>query len=550
MERQAVTVWLPSDLLEQVKRFQENCESFNGLVVEAVTREVQRRQALAAHQRIVARSAEVEMQTGVQPSSIALIHQLREAWRIAPTLLGAIFLAGCNVAGLNAGLMAAPSPEPVPEASLPQENPALVIAAPKAEATAAAEPWQSALNSGMSAALLAKHAVSYQDWELVATRWERAIASLEAIPPSAPNYADAQAKTNEYRQNQQVAQQRQQIRISAAPASPGASQPAASNSPTPSNSPAPGNSPAAPAPQGGSVSAPAASGSGAVSSRSPAAPDRSPRPTVAAAALNFCQSVQANPTGPSLQLSRIQFYRPPSTPFGFGSFMVDINPDKDYMIGCLTNNSRQPIIQVQIGYSRNTPGAGGFNYSSGSLSFPGEVIQPGATVPFRGPFGIDAGTSSLEIDGLAALNHRSELVNLVQQIQVPFRPTGAAPAAPQPFCTAGRSPQGNQPFSVSQIQLYRPPADPFDFAGQNRFYLVGCITNHGSQPLTDLNMTFSRGGAGLGFATVSLPGGAVPPGQTVHWRKAGDVEAGESPLTVEKISSNQGEITVEVTVSP
>lgn len=78
MERQAVTVRLPTDLLEQVKQFQENRESFNELVVEAVTREVQRRQALAAHQRIVARSAEVERQTGVQPSSIDLIRQLRE----------------------------------------------------------------------------------------------------------------------------------------------------------------------------------------------------------------------------------------------------------------------------------------------------------------------------------------------------------------------------------------------------------------------------------------------------------------------------------------
>ncbi|MGG6240050.1 YlcI/YnfO family protein [Nodosilinea sp. AN01ver1] len=78
MERQAVTVRLPTDLLEQIKRFQENRESFNELVIEAVTREVQRRQALAAHQRIVARSAEVESQTGVQPSSVELIRQLRE----------------------------------------------------------------------------------------------------------------------------------------------------------------------------------------------------------------------------------------------------------------------------------------------------------------------------------------------------------------------------------------------------------------------------------------------------------------------------------------
>jgi len=78
MERQAVTVRLPADLLKQAKRFQLNRESFNELVVEAVMREVQRRQALAAHQRIVARSAEVEEQTGIQPSSLELIRQMRE----------------------------------------------------------------------------------------------------------------------------------------------------------------------------------------------------------------------------------------------------------------------------------------------------------------------------------------------------------------------------------------------------------------------------------------------------------------------------------------
>lgn len=78
MERQAVTVRLPAALLEQAKQFQENRESFNELVVEAVKREVQRRQTLAAHQRIVARSAAIEQQTGVQPSSLELIRQLRE----------------------------------------------------------------------------------------------------------------------------------------------------------------------------------------------------------------------------------------------------------------------------------------------------------------------------------------------------------------------------------------------------------------------------------------------------------------------------------------
>jgi hypothetical protein len=40
--------------------------------------EVRRQKALAAHQRIVDRSAEVEAKTGIQPSSRELIRQLRE----------------------------------------------------------------------------------------------------------------------------------------------------------------------------------------------------------------------------------------------------------------------------------------------------------------------------------------------------------------------------------------------------------------------------------------------------------------------------------------
>jgi predicted CopG family antitoxin len=77
MEREAVTIRIPADLLEQAKQFREGGESFNEIVVEAIAREVRRRRSLAAHQRIVARSAEVEAKTGIQPSSVDLIRQLR-----------------------------------------------------------------------------------------------------------------------------------------------------------------------------------------------------------------------------------------------------------------------------------------------------------------------------------------------------------------------------------------------------------------------------------------------------------------------------------------
>lgn len=77
MEREAVTIRIPADLLEQARQFREGNESFNEMVVEASAREVRRRRSLAAHQRIVARSAEVEAKTGIQSSSMDLIRQLR-----------------------------------------------------------------------------------------------------------------------------------------------------------------------------------------------------------------------------------------------------------------------------------------------------------------------------------------------------------------------------------------------------------------------------------------------------------------------------------------
>ena len=77
MEREAVTIRIPADLLEQARQFREGGESFNEMVIEAIAREVRRWRSLAAHQRIVGRSAEVEAKTGIQPSSVDLIRQLR-----------------------------------------------------------------------------------------------------------------------------------------------------------------------------------------------------------------------------------------------------------------------------------------------------------------------------------------------------------------------------------------------------------------------------------------------------------------------------------------
>lgn len=79
MEREALTVRFPSDLLAKARKLKDDGESFNDLIVEALETEVKRRRGWAAHQRIIARSETIKAKTGIQPSSTDMIRSLREA---------------------------------------------------------------------------------------------------------------------------------------------------------------------------------------------------------------------------------------------------------------------------------------------------------------------------------------------------------------------------------------------------------------------------------------------------------------------------------------
>jgi hypothetical protein len=83
MEREAVTIRFPADLLVKAKKVKFANESLNDLVVEALEREVRHRRGWAAHQRIIARSETVKAKTGIQPTSGDLIRSFREGekWR-------------------------------------------------------------------------------------------------------------------------------------------------------------------------------------------------------------------------------------------------------------------------------------------------------------------------------------------------------------------------------------------------------------------------------------------------------------------------------------
>jgi ribosomal protein S27E len=69
------------------------------------------------------------------------------------------------------------------------------------------EAFRQAINTAGNAALLAQSAQTGQEWQQIATEWERAIALLRAVPPAHPNYSIAQQKVREYQRNLDYAKQ-------------------------------------------------------------------------------------------------------------------------------------------------------------------------------------------------------------------------------------------------------------------------------------------------------------------------------------------------------
>ncbi len=76
MDFTTITIQIPSDLLQQAREIEK--ESLDALVTEALSKEIKLRRAWEAHKTIIKIREEVKQKTGVHPSPIPLIHQLRE----------------------------------------------------------------------------------------------------------------------------------------------------------------------------------------------------------------------------------------------------------------------------------------------------------------------------------------------------------------------------------------------------------------------------------------------------------------------------------------
>jgi hypothetical protein len=104
---------------------------------------------------------------------------------------------------------------PTVSASSPSPSVAPTLS-PDSLSPSESERFQEALDTGMGAATITQSASSKDDWRLVINRWQAAIDLLKTVSKSSPNYATAQKKIAEYRQNLAYAQQ-QTNRVSPSP---------------------------------------------------------------------------------------------------------------------------------------------------------------------------------------------------------------------------------------------------------------------------------------------------------------------------------------------
>lgn len=125
------------------------------------------------------------------------------------------------------------SPEsPAPPASLSDEKAAPDLSQPN--------PYELALEKAYSAFSISQYALSSDEWNLVVSQWQEAIALMEAVPVTSSYKAIAQAKLVEYQRHLGYAQQRATRPIEENPDSvvavipaPPTSRPAASPEPPP-----------------------------------------------------------------------------------------------------------------------------------------------------------------------------------------------------------------------------------------------------------------------------------------------------------------------------
>lgn len=251
-----------------------------------------------------------------------------------------------------------------------------------------------------------------------------------------------------------------------------------------------------------------------------------------------CQDVNAQPGVPEgdspLALTQVRFHWLPVDPYEFGD-----RPEAT-LVGCLTNRSTIAIDHLGAGYNYIST-EWGYGVGGGDVKFLGDIIAPGQTVPIV--LTITAEDSSPEINLTLSANREAlTLTQTLEPLAVPAPPTVPDPQAD---CAAP-----NASETLQQLRLHRPPADDFSFVQEDSLHLVGCLTNQGSESITQGMLTF-RSGPGQGhpgYASLEIAQDEVLPGQTVAFRLYGGIEGDR--IYLHSFETNLGTETIDVTIGP
>jgi hypothetical protein len=246
-----------------------------------------------------------------------------------------------------------------------------------------------------------------------------------------------------------------------------------------------------------------------------------------------CQNVTISDT-PGLALNQVRFHWLPVDPYDFGD-----RPEAT-LVGCLTNHSDLTIDHLRAGY-KYISAEWGYGVGGGDVKFLGDAIAPGKTVPVVLPITADSTMSGLELN----LTANETTLKMTQQFNV--LPLPPAPAVPDPQANCAAVPA---PDTLHQMQLHRPPADDFSFVQEDRLHLVGCLTNHSGETITQGSIDFRSGTdqGHPGFATLEIAQNEVLPGQTVAFRLFGGLE--RDRIYLHSLETNLGIEEIGITVGP
>lgn len=128
-----------------------------------------------------------------------------KVWCQRAIAISSVLMTGCSVFSqpfLNTKKSPLPPPQPTASPSTPR------AVRPTPTPTIPGDPFEKGLDRAASATTLGQAAQTQDDWNLVISRWQQAIAFMKAVPTSSPDRGAAQKLLVEYQQSLNRAQQR------------------------------------------------------------------------------------------------------------------------------------------------------------------------------------------------------------------------------------------------------------------------------------------------------------------------------------------------------